>query len=105
MAYIPRKMRAIKAGDHYLITYKDVTVKSGTTIKIKASNMYFFLVEGFSDKFRIGSDSGVYDEADGALSEMMHEHTGEIVIENRSSGLVHLEFIVAIVRTIKKGKK
>lgn len=101
MAFIPRRMAEIGAGKNYVIDYIDVVVKSGETRKIDGANMYFFLVEGFSDKVRITSDSGVYDVADENINEQKHDHNGQITIENRSSEITHLEFIVAIVKNPK----
>lgn len=102
MQYLPRKMRAMGIGDNYLLTYKDVTVKASGTVRIKASNMFFFFVEGFTDRVRITSESGVYDLTNETLNEQMHEHTGEIKIENRDDRVIlHLEFIVAIIKNKK----
>jgi hypothetical protein len=97
-------MKVTGAGDNYLLSFRHLTLKANQTIVIKATGEYYYFVGGFSDEIKIISDTGAYDLLNVKLTEMQHEHTGKITIENKNAALLHLEFIVVIPQLIKKEK-
>jgi len=96
--FLPRMMQERGHGDNYTVAYRDVVVGANKRVKIDAANMFFFFVEGFSADVVITSETGIYDLRSEHINEQQHEHTGEIVIENSSEEILHLEFIVAIIK-------
>lgn len=92
--YAQRKLKELNVNGNYALDFRHLAVQDKKTIIINADNQFYYLVDGYATTFRITSDTGVYDLTDTKLSEVKHEHTGQISIQNRVSPILHLQFIV-----------
>lgn len=94
LEYAQRKLKELNVNENYTLDFRHITVQDKETIEIEATNQFYYLVDGFATTFRISSETGVYDLTDTLLSELKHEHTGKINIQNRVTPILHLQFIV-----------
>ncbi len=89
-----QRIRQIGYGRSFICSYRHMTIGAKQTITIKATNQFWYLVEGFTSFSKITSDLGLYDLTDVQLTENQHEHTGTISIYNRADTLLQLQFLV-----------
>ncbi len=103
IAYVRRKMKEEGHGDKYLLAFREIKLRAKETIVIKATDQYYYFVDGFTADILIVSDTGVYDQVTNKINEMQHEHTGKITITNKINPILHLQFIVVTPKkNIKK---
>ncbi len=94
LEYAQRKLKELNVNENYTLDFRHIIVQDKKIIQVEATNQFYYLVDGYATTFRITSDTGVYDLTDTKLSELKHEHTGVITIQNRVTPILHLQFIV-----------
>lgn len=100
--YIARRMKQLGYGDDYYIRFRHFVLQSGKP-RIEDAYTQFFILTDEPEDVRIESDTGLYDLKEKATNEQIHEHQGEIIINNYGDTAADVKFIQVI--PIHKTKK
>lgn len=94
--FIPRRMAQL-GYKRYHIRYRDLTLQPAANVLLAAFNELFFIV-GDPPGILVESSYGIYDTADFAIEENVHQHRGEIVINNPdATDYRRIKFIQVII--------
>lgn len=93
--FIPERVRQLGFTDYHL-RYRDVMIEKQRSVNITAYNELYFIVDDPSDLI-VESDYGIYDSTDSPVEENVHQHRGEIVIQNKGNKSRRIKFIQVII--------
>lgn len=93
--YIPQRVSERGFSKHRLV-YQDLNLKAKDFLKLAAFNEIWFVLE-VEEGISIRSDFGVYNYEDRELTENVHEHGDDIIIENTSNQVRKVKFIQVIL--------
>ena len=92
---IRRRMRELGHGDNYFRKFRHFSLAPAEQRKVKGDTVYFFLVNDVSG-VNISSSAGDYDLSDGGIKEQQHEHTGKLILTNRTKTFLQVQFVQVI---------
>lgn len=92
---IPQRMKELEY-KRFHEHHRDFVLEAESTIKINAYNELYFIVDDPVGLI-VESDYGMYDSTDEPLEENVHQHRGEIIIQNPGTGKRRIKFIQAII--------
>ena len=92
---IPRRMREMGHGDNYIRKFRHFSLAPAEQRKIKGEAVYFFFVGDLSG-INISSAAGDYDLADTGIKEQQHEHTGKMILTNKTKAILQVQFVQVI---------
>jgi hypothetical protein len=95
LQYIPGRIRQL-GYRKYHIRYKDITISAYSKQVLTAYNELYFVVDDPKGIW-LESDYGVYDGIDESAASNMHEHRGEITIENPGNERRRIKLIQVII--------
>lgn len=93
--FIPERVRQLGFVDYHL-RYRDIMIDKQSSVNITAYNELYFIVDDPPDLV-VESDYGIYDSTDSPVEENMHQHRGEIMIQNKESKSRRIKFIQVII--------
>jgi len=93
--YIPQRVRQLGFSEYHL-NYRDLLVEKCTSMNIPAYNELYFIIDD-PDEMIVESDYGVYDSTDCPVDDNIHQHRGEIVIQNKSNKDRRIKFIQVLM--------
>jgi hypothetical protein len=93
--FIPKRMKQL-GYQNWHTRYRELTVLGTSKVSITAYNELWFIVD-HPVGLIIDSDYGIYDSTGESSNENMHQHKGEITIENPESTPRKIIFIQVII--------
>jgi hypothetical protein len=93
--YIPRRMKELGFGSHYMIRLRHFVLQPKEKRQIKAPNQLFMLIDT-NENIAVYSDFGVFDLTQEKINELQYEHRGSIRIRNYAGYIQHVRFIQVI---------
>lgn len=82
--HIPRRMRELGFEDQYLTRYRHLLIEDQQVLELNADNQYWFFIE--PNGLLIESERGVFNINDPTINIQQHEHSGKIIISNKTLG-------------------
>lgn len=95
LGYIPQRLKEL-AFSSYHLKYRDLSVEAEGSVTIEAYNDLFFIVDEPQGVI-VQSDYGVYDSVSVEQTENVHQHRGEIMIDNPGETDKRIRFIQVII--------
>ena len=92
---IPQRIKELDY-TRYHERLRDFVIAPESELKITAYNELFFIVDDPRGLI-VDSDYGMYDSTDDPLQENVHQHRGEIVIQNPGTEIRRIKFIQVII--------
>ncbi|PZR24518.1 MAG: hypothetical protein DI538_28155 [Azospira oryzae] len=93
--FIPERVSQLGFMDYHL-RYRDIMIDKESSMNITAYNELYFIVDDPPDLV-VESDYGIYDSTDSPVEENIHQHRGEILIQNKESKSRRIKFIQVII--------
>lgn len=94
--YIPRRMRELGYGDHYITRFRHLMLKPAEIVTMESYAGEFLLLIEPTLLIRVDSELGRYNMSSELTNEQQYEHQGYIEIENLNNGFNHIRFIQVI---------
>lgn len=93
--YIPHRMQQL-GYSKWLVRHRDLGLQAFTKLRFSAYNELFFVV-GDPKGVEVESNYGLYTEGDSFLDENIHEHRGEILIQNTTDEPKRIKMVQVII--------
>jgi hypothetical protein len=95
MQFIPHRVKQLGFTDYHL-RYRDVLIGQGSSVIIPAYNGLYFIVDD-PPQLVVESEYGIYDSTDSPVEENVHQHRGEIIVQNKGTRNRRIKFIQVII--------
>ncbi len=95
LEHIPERVKQMGYRS-YRIRYRDLMIKTVSTISISAFNELWFIVDDPAGLL-VESHYGIYDTTGDYLAESIHQHRGDIVITNPGTEDKRIKFIQVVI--------
>ena len=93
--YIPERVKQLGFREYHL-RYRDLMIRKQSSVNVTAWNELYFIVDDPSGLV-VESDYGIYDSTETPVEENIHQHRGEIVIQNKTGNTKRIKFIQVII--------
>jgi hypothetical protein len=93
--YIQERVKQLGFTDYHL-RYRDLMIGKQSSMAVTAWNELYFIVDDPQDLI-VESDYGIYDSTETPVEENVHQHRGEIVIQNKANRSRRIKFIQVII--------
>lgn len=103
MAYAKRRMKELGYKNHYRTRYRYIILKKQEVLKLKVFNQILLVLENPVDVM-ISSEMGDFNIDIDYSNELILEHSGQVVIENKKNQQNHIK-LLHLIPTHKANKK